>query len=365
MRTCLRNLVRMCEGATVPEMPTLADIAEMTGVTVPTVSKVLNGRADVSPETRAKILQLIETSGYRRRGRQGLSAERVSASGVIDVLLNPIGKSWAIEVLGGVQRPASEAGFDVAVWIPHADSDWLERVVRRGSRGVIAERIFLDQQHRERLTAAHVPFVVIDPGAEPPPEVPSVGATNWKGGYSAAEHLVELGHRSIAVIGGGTDLASRARVDGFRSALAAHQCEFDETLLVHADWSRTRATAAARRILTRSDRPTAVFACSDRMASGVYVAAHELGLRIPEDVSVIGFDDLPEVGWLVPSLTTVRQPVEEMGRAALQLILGRSRAGTTEESRLELSTKLIVRESTAALPEVTSPAAPEDKGVPE
>ncbi len=335
------------QGVTVPRS-TLADIAAQTGVTVPTVSKVLNGRPDVSVETRLRILELIEESGYQRRGAKA-GATLPRSSGIIDVVLNPVGKSWAIEVVGGVQAMAAAAGFDVVVSIPRGDSGWLDRIIDRDSRGLIAERWFLSDEEREKLRSARVPFVVIDPGAEPPPDVPSVGATNWKGGYSAAEHLVGLGHERIAVIGGNLEtLASRARIDGFRSALASHGVELRPEYERYAQWSRTRAEVVARELLALPERPTAIFACSDRMASGVYVAAHEAGIDIPGDLSVVGFDDLPEVGWLIPSLTTIRQPVEEMARTALQLILARTGDEVSGSDRVELSTTLVQRESTSA-----------------
>ena len=326
---------------------TLADIAALTGVTVPTVSKVLNGRPDVSTETRLRILEFIEESGYQRRGAKAVALPK--SSGILDVVLNPVGKSWAIEVVGGVQAMAAAAGFDVVVSIPHGDSSWLDRIIERDSRGVIAERWFLNDEERDKLRAARVPFVVIDPGAEPPPDVPSVGATNWKGGYTAAEHLVGLGHERIAVIGGSVEtLASRARIDGFKSALAAHGVEFRPEYERYAQWSRTTSEIVSRELLALPERPTAIFACSDRMASGLYLAAREAGIDIPGDLSVVGFDDLPEVGWLMPSLTTIRQPIQEMARTALQLILARSSEEVSGSDRVELSTTLVVRQSTAA-----------------
>lgn len=326
---------------------TLADIAARTGVTVPTVSKVLNGRTDVSPETRVRILELLEESGYTRRGARR-SADRHRSGGFIDVVLNPLGKSWAIEVVGGVQSTAAAAGYDVVVSIPGNDDGWLDRIVRRGSRGLIAERWFLTVDERERLAEAKIPFVVIDPGAEPPSDVPSVGAANWQGGYGAAEHLLNLGHERVAVIGGDLEtLASRARIDGFKSALAARGLALEPDLERYADWSRSRAHEVGLALLGSATPPTAVFACSDRMASGVYAAARERGLDIPRDLSVVGFDGLPEVGWLLPTLTTMRQPVEDMARTALQILLARAAGQEPSSVRMELSTTLVVGDSTA------------------
>jgi len=330
----------------------LADIAARTGVTVPTVSKVLNGRTDVAPETRARIIEILDESGYKRRSVRARSASEPKSAGFIDLILNSVGKSWAIEVLGGVHTAARAAGCDLVVTYsdPGAGSkDWVDRVVNRGSRGVVIERLGLDASQKQRLAAARIPCVIIDPGAEPPPGVLSVGAASWSGGYAAAQHLISLGHTKLAVIGGGLDtMASRARLDGFKSALTAAGIDLDPRWERQANWTRSGARVQANAILGVADRPTAIFACSDRMAAGVYQSARELGISIPDDLSVVGFDNLPEVRWLTPELTTIGQPVEEMGFTALQLILTRNRGDWLDSERIELSTTLVVRGSTAA-----------------
>ncbi|GMA94963.1 hypothetical protein GCM10025881_17870 [Pseudolysinimonas kribbensis] len=176
--------------------------------------------------------------------------------------------------------------------------------------------------------------------------MPTVGVTNWEGGRSAAEHLAGLGHSALAVIGGHRHHRySKARIDGFRSVVP------DASIRIgFADWRRADAHRQALGILRGPGRPTAVFACSDLMALGVYDAAKDLGLRIPDDLSVIGFDDVPEAGWATPTLTTVRQPLTEMGSAAMRLLLanrgGRPPVGSVV--RFELATSLVVRSSTAA-----------------
>ena len=330
----------------------LADVAAQLGVTVPTVSKVLNGRGDVAPSTRARILEVLEESGYERRSPRGRLASAPKVAGLIDLILNPVGKSWAIEVLGGIHSAATAVGCDVVVTYPDPKAnsdDWVDRVIRRGSRGVVIERLGLTIDQKRRLAAARIPCVIIDPGAEPPEGVLSVGSANWSGGYAAAQHLVKLGHTRIAVIGGGLDtMASRARLDGFRSAVNSAGLDIRPEWERQANWSRAEAQAEAAALLSIADRPTAIFACSDRMAAGAYEAARQLGLSIPGDLSVVGFDDLPEVRWLSPMLTTIRQPIEEMSFTAIQLLLARDRGTLMDSDRVELSTTLIVRQSTAA-----------------
>jgi LacI family transcriptional regulator len=185
--------------------------------------------------------------------------------------------------------------------------------------------------------------------SRPPASVPSVGVTNWEGGRTAAEHLLSLGHRRFAAIGGEpSHLYSRARLDGFASGVTSGGAP--APAVGHGDWRREDAAAVALELLQGPERPTAVFACSDLMGMGVYDAARRLGLRIPLDLSVVGFDDIPEAEWASPPLTTVRQPIAELGAAAVRMLLRTRTARTEDAPKEELGTRLIVRASTAAPP---------------
>jgi DNA-binding LacI/PurR family transcriptional regulator len=349
---------------------TLAEIAAAAGVTVPTVSKVLNGRSDVSVRTRSRVLELLAAAGYERRR----PVEQVAPTGLVELVIGGVEGSWATRVLGGIQRAAAEAGCDVVVVSlrreqqhraggasehrhraggasehQHGGPDWVDRLIARGSSGAVLALVDPTSAQRDRLAAAGVSLVVLDPGVEPARGLPTVGTTNWAGGYSAVEHLVSLGHERVAAIGGRADqLNSRARLDGYRSALTAAGVRPRASWVRHSDWTRAGGLAQARVLLSGRERPTAVFACSDRLARGVYEAAAERGLRIPEDLSVVGFDDLPEALWLTPQLTTVRQPVREMAAEAVRLMLRRSRGEPVHGDRVELSTTLILRASTAS-----------------
>jgi LacI family transcriptional regulator len=186
--------------------------------------------------------------------------------------------------------------------------------------------------------------VVIDPAGGAPLDIPTVGATNWAGGLSATQHLTSLGHRRIGFIAGPKHLiCSRARLDGYRTGLES----VDESLIRQGDFLYESGFAGGMSLLEMDDRPTAIFASSDTMALGVYEAARHKGLRVPDDLSVVGFDDLPEARWASPPLTTVRQPLAEMGGLAARTALRLAQGEDIQTPRVELATELIVRDSTA------------------
>lgn len=329
--------------------PTLADIAARAGTTVPTVSKVLNGRSDVSAATRDQIMQIVADTGYRRSRRS-----RVRPGGdqrLVDLVLTGVAGSWANQVLIGVESAATDAGLDLVVTVARdpmparSDSgDWVARLLARASQGAVLAMVRAGEEQLATLQAAEVPVVLLDPVQQPPESLASVGTTNWSAGHDVAEHLAGLGHRRLGVLAGRSDqLYNRARVDGFSSAVRQHpglHCDVTFT-----DGSHHAARAAAE-MLDRPDRPTAVFGCTDQLALGVLQAAAERGIGVPEQLSVVGFDDLPEARWA--GLTTVRQPIAEMGAAALRMLL-RLRA-EHPVPREELATSLVVRDSTGSAP---------------
>ncbi|WP_419707052.1 LacI family DNA-binding transcriptional regulator [Promicromonospora sp. NFX87] len=333
---------------------TLADVAEAAGTTVPTVSKVLSGRSDVSAETRTRVMGIVAELGYRgRSGRD--AATRGTQSPFVDLVLSGVEGTWANRALSGVEHAAEEAGVDVVVSVARPPDDaWLTRLLARRLRGAVLALVDTTGEQLATLAAARVPIVLLDPVSQPPSTVASVGAANWAGGRAAAEHLLSLGHRHFAVLAGRrTHLYSQARIDGFRSAVTQAGHELPDERIAHTDWQRASSAEQATLLLRGTPGPTAVFACSDTMALGVYDAAAALGLRIPEDVSVVGFDDSPEAQWVTPALTTVHQPIAEMGAAALRMLL-RISAGPPDADppgvapREELATRLVVRGSTAA-----------------
>ncbi|GAA4071740.1 LacI family DNA-binding transcriptional regulator [Nonomuraea soli] len=327
---------------------TIATIAEEAGVSIPTVSKVINGRPEVAPETRRKVERLLHKHGYQRR----VSSDDTPA-GLVDLVFAEIESPWAMEIVRGAETAAHDAGSSVVISVLHTHAgpgrDWLERLAARRTDGVVIVASKLSGDVQAQLTARSLPFVVVDPEGEPAPGVVSVGATNWHGGLAATRHLLELGHRRIAMISGPADmLCSQARIDGYRAALETAGVAVDPALIRRGTFLVDSGHDEGHALLELPDAPTAIFAGSDLQAFGVFEAARQRGLRVPVDLSVVGFDDLPLARSAWPPLTTVRQPLQEMAALATRTVLGMGRGEAPEMRRVELATELIVRESTAA-----------------
>lgn len=330
---------------------TISAIASAAGVSVPTVSRVLNGRSDVAPATRERVELLLREYGYRRRG-----AAPTAPSGLVDLVFNDLDSPWAVEIIRGVEESLNAEAMSVVVSAIHrrggADSTrkWLDTLGARTSDGAILVTTDLDSFLHAELRRLNLPVVVVDPAGVPDLEVPTIGATNWTGAVTATEHLTQQNHRRIAFVAGRPGLwCSRARLDGYRAGLDAAGIAFDPALVISGDFDYASGFAAGAELLALPDRPTAIFAASDQMALGVYEAARQQGLRIPDDLSVVGFDDLPEAGWASPPLTTVRQPLSEMGSLAARTLVRLIRGETVESPRIELSTRLVQRASVHVL----------------
>jgi LacI family transcriptional regulator len=195
------------------------------------------------------------------------------------------------------------------------------------------------------LRQRNFPYVLIDHQGTNEQDH-AVGATNWQGAYNATEYLIKLGHQQIGFITGSMDLGcARDRLAGYQAALRAHHLPFDSKLVYEGNFAQPDGYAGANRLLENQVRPTAIFASNDVMAMSAMEAVREHGLRVPEDVSVLGFDDIPQADHVHPALTTVRQPLEKMGRVATQMLLDLLNDPQKDVSRVELPTELIVRDS--------------------
>ncbi|MFI1194480.1 LacI family DNA-binding transcriptional regulator [Micromonospora sp. NPDC020750] len=330
---------------------TLAEIAHAAGVSVPTVSKVLNGRPDVAPGTRRRVQTLLDERGYTARG----SSRPAARAGLIDLVLRDLGSPWAMQIIDGVEEFAYRAGFGVVVSAVHGrhrnrpDRRWTEQLAARRCDGVLLVLSDISTGQRGQLDELGIPVVIIDPAGQPEADIPSVGATNWAGGRAATEHLLGLGHQRIAVIGGPAAVpCSRARVDGYRAAMDAAGRRIPAGYVRAGDFTSPSGYRETNALLDLTRPPTAIFACSDEMAWGAYEALYERGLRVPDDLSVVGFDDLDAARWVVPPLTTVRQPLTEMAGMAARMLLNLMDGEELGSHRIELATPLIVRHSTRA-----------------
>ncbi|MFF7952399.1 LacI family DNA-binding transcriptional regulator [Streptomyces griseorubiginosus] len=326
---------------------TITEIARQAGVSVPTVSRVVNGRSDVSPRTRARVEELLQQYGYRRR-----PAAPGTRAALLDLVFHDLDSPWAVEIIRGVEEVAQAEGVGTVVSAIHGRSgaarDWMRNLRARASDGVILVTSALDTVLHDELRALGVPLVVVDPTGSPALEAPTIGAANWSGGLAATEHLLSLGHRRIGLIAGPPRLlCSRARFDGYRAALEGAGLPLDESLVVPGDFHPESGFAGCEKLLDLPEPPTAIFAASDQMALGAIEALRRRGLRVPEDMSLVGFDDLPEVRWSAPPLTTIRQPLSEMGKLAVRTILKLTRNEPPDSPRVELGTELVVRASTS------------------
>ena len=330
-------------------------VARLAGVSSTTVSKVLNGQAGVGADTRQRVEALLHEHGYRRPKVAGPAA-------AIEVVFYGLEGEITSRIMGGVAQVAR--AHDLAVVFTEAVSSaeggrpWAEQLLARRPLGVIAVHSHFTPQHHAQLAVSGIPLVALDPMGEPTHDTPSVGATNWNGGVQAARHLLELGHRRIAVMSGLPELlVARARLEACRTALDTAGAPLDPRLVRSGHFLFQDGLRMAEDLLGQPAPPTAIICGNDLQALGVYEAARRNGLRIPQNLSVVGFDDIAVACWCAPPLTTVRQPFAEMGETAAQMLLSLVAGNTPPQSRVELGTTLVVRHSTAP-PDTVDGAAP-------
>ena len=338
-----------------PEPPfrgraTIRDIADLAGVSIATVSRVLNDRPDVAPETRESVLQVVREQGFStNRGARGLSSGR---TGMIGLTLPLVADAYFSPMLSGASEALYERDMRIVLAPTFHDHDremsLLDRLMRGTTDGAI---LMLPEESADELRMLQrqgFPFVVVDPREAPPDGIACVAAMHASGAKQATEHLLELGHRRIGAIAGAPGwYATEERLNGFRAALAGAGILPDPGLIVYSDWRIPQGTQAAEQLLSLAEPPTAIFGFNDNVAIGVLHAAHRRGLSVPRDLSVVGFDDTEPARIVTPQLTSVRQPLAEMGRMGVSLLVRLIEGQRVDALRLELATKLVVRESTA------------------
>lgn len=329
---------------------TIAEIASKAGVSIPTVSRVLNNRPDVAPETRTHVERIIQESGFIRN--RMANALRQGTSGLVDLVIPDLDSPYTVEVVRGVTGAIQRTAFRLALSVTYQTYDleqqWLDRVLSASTDGVIL-LLARGQSHQlDELRRRDIPFVVVDHRGELGIDVPSVGATNWLGGRTATEYLLSLKHRRIGLISGAATLrCSLDRIAGYRAALESAGITIDPELIRPGNHDQATGYEQTCALLDLPDPPTAIFAGCDVQAMGVYSALRARGIRIPEQMSVIGFDDVQLSALVTPTLTTIHQPLAEMGRTATSMLLRLIAGEPLDSIRAELTTSLIVRESCA------------------
>jgi LacI family transcriptional regulator len=333
---------------------TIRDIAARSGVSIATVSRVLNGRPDVSPTTREAVLATIRENGYAtNRSARGLAGGR---TGLIGLTLPYLHSDYFARIVGGAAEALYERDARFVLCPTRHEHDrevsLLERVMHGTTDGGFLLLPSESSEELSQLSAEGYPFVVVDPMVPIAEDIPVVTAAHWSGARAAVEHLIELGHRRIAAVTGYSEwVATRDRLASYQSTIMGAGLRYDDNYVVEAAFTVESGYEAGIALLSLSDPPTAVFAFNDNMALGVMQAARDCELVIGHDLSIVGFDDLEIAEVSAPGLTTVRQPLEEMGRIAASLLWRLLDGRPLDATRVELSTRLVVRESTGHPPD--------------
>ncbi|GAB3149507.1 LacI family DNA-binding transcriptional regulator [Microbispora hainanensis] len=338
------------------ERATLADVARLAGVSTTTASKVLNGRSDVGAKTRELVLGVMAEIGYRptaTRHEQPRDRRLIT-------MLDFVESRYAGTVLQGILMAATSAQAELLLRLPleapistnrAAARAWVEEQKASGVVGIVALAVAVPDAVLLSAEELDVPVVTIDPIDTTESRVVSIGSTNWAGGRSVTEHVIKLGHRRIAWIGGPPGSApSLERFHGYQAALDSAGITPDRALIRHEAFSVEAGLRHGREILALDDRPTAVVAGNDEIAVGVLAAAKELHIAVPGELSVTGFDDTPQTEWTTPRLTSVRQPLVGMGRMAVETVVGMADGVQPASRHLQLATTLNVRDSTGPVP---------------
>ncbi|MDY7041198.1 MAG: LacI family DNA-binding transcriptional regulator [Chloroflexota bacterium] len=339
---------------------TIADIARRADVSKTTVSRVLNNKPDVDKGTRERILRIIEETGYvanamarglrhQRTGRIGLLLY-IYVHGIHAHRLH-IASEYYFEMIRGVAYRAEELGYNLVLYTSLAWEGALSRLTylcrAREVDGLILMGAGEMQPLIEVLNRESLPFIVVNQRIAEDPTVSYIAPDNERGAYQATRHLIELGHRRIAYISRPADVGTDAdRQRGYRLALDEANLHFDASLCSEASFELGSGYQAMERLLNLDSRPTSVFAFNDPLAIEALHAIHDRGLRIPQDVAVVGFDDVHSAAVVIPSLTTVHQPLFETGAEAMDRLISLLCQEETEPTRVVMPVKLIVREST-------------------
>lgn len=326
----------------------IRDIAALAGVSIATVSRVLNDRPDVAPSTRELVMQHIRALGYvSNRTARGLASGR---TGLIGLTVPFILGEYFSQIVAGAAEALYERDARFVLCPtrhePARETSLLERLMHGTTDGSV---LILPSESRAELTRLRergYPFVVVDTPIPLDDTVPVIAAANWSGARMASEHLISLGHRDIAIITGPRDWnASVDRLAGYHSALLAAGLPIQRELVRESNFSIDGGYRAASDLLALPRPPTAIFALNDNMATGALRAARERRLAVPDDLSIVGFDDVELASIAAPPLTTVSQPLQEMGRLAVTVLYRQLDGQPLDATRVELSTRLVVRQS--------------------
>lgn len=334
---------------------TITDVAAAAGVSVSTVSKVINGRYGIATGTASRVQKVANELGYESSlVARSLRSTRTHVIGILVAEFEP----FSTEILKGAGAALDDTDYELLAYTGARQSGrvgWERRYLSRLSGTLIDGALLVTPSVVD--ADAGIPLVSIDPHAGPA-GLPTVDSDNFSGAQLATRHLIDLGHRRIGFMAGRPDLeSSRLREAGFRQAHTDAGLALDPVLVQAGDYSRGAVREPALGLLSLADRPTAIFAANDLSAMGTMDVARGMGLDVPGDLSVVGFDDIPESTRTTPPLTTVHQPIQEMGAAAITMLIALLDGGAVEQTHVRLPISLVRRGSTAA-PRRDAPGGP-------
>jgi LacI family transcriptional regulator len=329
---------------------TIMDVAHAAGVSVSTVSRVLNDKDDTAPETVKRVKSIIAEMGYT----SSLAARSMRSlrMNVLGLIMPDAGEPFPIEVMKGVNSAIAALDYDLIIYTcgdtrKHFSADREKKFVSLLNNSITDGVVVITPVATHFNTSA--PVVAVDPHYEIT-EYPSVISTNLEGASEALSYLLRLGHRRIGFISGRSDLMSAdRRLRGYQESLAQAGIPIDPDLIVQGDFTAGAGLKCARQLLSLPDPPTAIFAANDQSALGAYQAAGEAGLSIPADLSIVGFDNIPDAAQAAPGLTTVDQSIQEMGKIAIQMLVRLIEGEPLESKTIKTSTHLVIRDSCRAI----------------
>ncbi len=328
---------------------TIADIARIAKVSKTTVSRVLNHKPYVEAETKRRILAIIEETGFiPQYSAISLAGGKTN---IIGLLVPSLSNPYSLTVIQGVAEKIAGENFDLMLYTTGLSEQNQKRFIQKLSKNVVDGLVVLLPREstdlEKELFTSDLPIVLIDHRGINT-HVPTIAVTNEKGGYDATKYLISLGHRAIAFITGVLDFGcSIERLEGYKVALASHDIAFESRFVTLGDFTESSGYASAKALMNQHNPPTAIFCSNDEMAIGAMKAIQDMGLRVPHDVSIIGFDDISKASMVYPPLTTIRQPLFEMGEHAAKLLVDLINGTKIHKACTVLQTELVIRGSCA------------------
>lgn len=326
---------------------TIIDVAQASGLSVATVSRVLSGYEYVKETTRDRVMEAVEQLGYvANLPARSLAGGR---SRIIGLLVPNLDNAYVGTIAQGIDRTLARANYDVVLYTSHRhpgkETYYVNAIANGLTEGLILVAPQVPATYLEALRKQDFPYVLIDQ-ADVAENSNVVESTNWQGAYDATRYLCQLGHTRIAFIKGASMIRSAVdRLQGYKSALEDSDIPVLDDLIVDGNYQQESSYEITRTLLQNAEPPTAIFAANDLAALGAMDASRECSFRIPDDISIVGFDDIPQASLVYPKLTTVRQPLEQMGQVAVKMLLERIEDRTRPPQRVTLATQLVIRDS--------------------